>query len=382
MLIQQNSMNDALRYSDLKTLQIELAKQAHGKQILHHSHHQVATGGSAATVEIEDRANETIADIGKTETELWIACDTDDAAYDTKKVYVRYLDADGVKQYCSGTFNAADTKTPVQCVDVATGLVVVVDFYCLDPDYGVAAVVSEVAAQTGDNIVIGIQAGLVAGIADPTICYAHINAAATSPLAADMYGVGSLWASTAANAADAGFIGTVEFVTPWGAIETGNYTIPADSSVVTRFASLTYPGLYVNAFYRRRKFALSAAAVDEVRLCNAAKTAIYDGISIGNSTSTFSRYWVPNATSTYRAFIGNIRADYTVVSEFCNVTITYTNEDGAADFVKILVTGHHPIDVELLIPIEPNTEVKAVVVDDGATGGTLDFTMNILEVQN
>jgi hypothetical protein len=380
MMNLQNSETEFIRYSSLEELRTDLLKINKTKQILHKSHIQVATGGSGASIEIEEATGETIADIGTTELTLVLASDTDDNAYDTKYVIVYYLTKEGTAKTCKAVFNTANSTTEVAFTDLATGLVAVTDFYCFDPAYGVLAVVSNIAAQTGDNICIGIT-GLVAGIADPEICYAHINAAATSPLIADMYGVGSVWGSTAANADDAGFIATLEYVTPWGQIKSGTYTIPADGSVVTRFVSTTHSGQYINDFYRRRKFTMDNAAVDETRVCNSGKSAIYAALKIGKSTESFTRFYAPYSTSCYRAFIGKMKAVYPVATEYCTITFSFTKEGGGADSIDYLVVGHHPLEVDICQPIEPNSEVTVTVVDDAATGGTLDFDLQMLEVQ-
>jgi hypothetical protein len=379
MKIQQNTNVENLRYATLEQLQNDLERKGFTHQILHKTKGQVATGGAGATIELEESATENIADIGSTELTLILASDTNDNAYDTKYVIVYYLTAAGVAKTCKAVFNTADSTTEVAFTDLATGLVAVTDFYCFDPSYGVLAVVSNVAVQAGDNVVIGIT-GAVAGIADPETCYAHINAGQTTPLAADMYGVGSIWGSTAANQDDAGYIGTLEYVTPWGQIKSGTWTIPADGSVATRFVSVTDSGLYVNDFYRRRDFKLDNPALDESRISNVGKSAIYAAIDIGKSTETFTRYYAPYSTQLYRAWIGRIELTYPTISEYCNVTISFTNEDGCADTYVKTVVGHSPVIEELCIPIEPNSEVTFTVVDDAATGGTLDFETEILEV--
>lgn len=380
MKLQQKANTENLRYATLEQLQLDLERKGFTKQILHKTKGQVATGGAGATIELEESATETIADIGSTELTLILASDTNDNAYDTKYVIVYYLTAAGVAKTCKAVFNTADSTTEVAFTDLATGLVAVTDFYCFDPSYGVLAVVSNVAVQAGDNVVIGIT-GAVAGIADPETCYAHINAAATSPLAADMYGVGSIWGSEAANQDDTGYIATIEYVTPWGEIKLGTWTFPADSSAVTRFVSVTHSGLYVNDFYRRRDFSMDHAAIDECRISNVGKTAIYAAIDIGKSTETFTRHWVPRAAEVSRCWIGKLKLLYPTLSEYCTVTIAFTNEDGAADTYVKTIVGHEPIDEDLCIPVEPNTQITTTVVDDAATGGTLDFELQILELE-
>lgn len=368
---QQNATTELIRYQNFEELRKELLKINYSKQIIHKTHTQIATGGSGASLEIEDNAGETIADIGKTELTLIAVCDTNDNAYDTKTVTIYYLDSDGVSHSSTATYTEADTTTEA-AFDPA-----VIDFYCFDPAYGTGAVVSSVAVQAGDNVYVGVTGC----IADATKRYATILAAATSPTAVNMLGVGSIYGSEAANQDDAGYIATIEYVTPWGQIKTGTWTFAADSSAATRFVSTTHTGQYVNDFYRRRDFSMDHAAIDECRVCNLAKSAIYDAIEIGNSTSTFTRYWVPNSDTVYRAFIGKLQALYTTVSEYCTITITYTREDGAADTLPLKVVGQQPLDVDLCIPIEPNTQVKCMVADDTLAGGTLDFDLQILEVQ-
>jgi hypothetical protein len=85
---QQNATTELIRYQNFEELRKELLKINYSKQIIHKTHTQIATGGAGASLEIEDNAGETIADIGKTELTLIVVCDTNDNAYDTKTVII------------------------------------------------------------------------------------------------------------------------------------------------------------------------------------------------------------------------------------------------------------------------------------------------------
>jgi len=353
--------------------------------------HIIATDAAGGSLEIEDNAGETLADRGGTGVTLVLASDTDDAAYDTKSVAIRYINTSGVKSYCSATYNAADSRTEVAFTDVATGLVAVTDFLCVDPDYGLLAVVSTVAVQAGDNVCIG-AAGCVAGIADPDICYIKILAAATSPTAANTYGIGSVSGDEAANQDDAGYIYYLEYVTKYGKIKHGTWTFPADSSASTRFISTedTVAGkttLYVNDFYRRRdsylvnSLGVPAVAIDEIRVGDWDAAELYEAIEIGQSKACHSRHYVVREADVAETYLMGITVQYLgATTEYATITLTFVlnGQAGTTTWTHKCI-GCEVYTHTFALQLEELTEVKAMVADDAAAGGDFKFQMDILE---
>jgi hypothetical protein len=267
---------------------------------------------TAALVEIQNVGTtpETIADIAKTEETMILVSDTDDNGYDAATVTIVYKDNDGVSHTSTAPFNAANSTTEAAFVPAVT------DYYCM-----VSATCS-IAVLAGDNIYVGITGcRLTAANRRATII-----ATATTALAATFVGVGQLYGAEAANQADTGYIATCVYLTPWGEEKTATWTFPADSSVATNF--LNSGGAPVQDFYRRRSFTLadSAAApvgaIDECRLCNSGKTAIYGVIDIANIESVHSRL-MALGTAYGKTYLGDIRASFPSTDIF-TVQITWT----------------------------------------------------------
>ena len=137
---------------------------------------------------------------GSTPLTLICACDADTPANRAMRVDIHYYTITKVKKDAYAT-TAGNATNEVAFHDAETGLVAVTDFYCFNQDdYGpvVAAttygycVKAAVAIGAVTNLCIGV-AGAVAGIADPEICFAHVNTNKVYPLLADVYGVGQIW---------------------------------------------------------------------------------------------------------------------------------------------------------------------------------------------
>lgn len=355
-------------YSDYMSLKRYLEQQ-YGSDLIRLHDTKISQAGTAGAVELEEASSETIAQIGKTELTLVLAADTNDNAYDSETVTVHYLDADGDSHEAIATYTEADSTTEVAFYDAETGLVAVTDFYCFDPAYGTLAVVSSVAAQTGDNICIGIT-GLVAGIADPTLCYAVIAAAATSPVAAKMFGVGSLWGTTKTNQADVGYIETLEYITPWGEIKSANYTVPADGSMPTHFSSLVHTGYYVSDFYRMRDLSLDHTSLDEMLLVSYDEATVYGVIPVGADHAVFTRYMVPADAEAYLAKM----CGFVAVNVDLTLVVTYTPYGKVTAVAQSFYLPQlNPFDVEPLIQLEPLTEVSMTII-----GNTANLCMDLI----
>jgi hypothetical protein len=136
---------------------------------------------SATGAEISQKGGLTIADKASTAIAIFLACDTDDAAYDNKSVLIHYITNAGVKTTATIAYNGTTTN------EVAGPT----NFYCWNlEDYTAATVVvSSVAVQAGDNVYIG-ETGMVAG-AEKRLC--TIAAAATYPVITTLYGAGDVY---------------------------------------------------------------------------------------------------------------------------------------------------------------------------------------------
>jgi len=347
--------------------------------------HTVATGGAGADVEIEDNAGETLADRSGAGLTLVLASDTDDVLYDGESVAIRYITTLGAKGYCSAAYNVANSTTEVAFTDVATGTIPVVDFLCLDPDYGLLACVSSVAVQAGDNVCVGIT-GLIAGIADRDIAHIIILAAATSPTAANIYGVGSITGSEAANQADTGYIFSLQYITVYGKVKNATWTFTANSSVVIRFVSVEDSvaagiTLYVNDFYRRRYSVMDHAAIDECRVGDWDAAEFYDAIEIAHAVSCFSRHYSQRESDVEQTILMGFDCQYLgLAAEFATLTLTFTPYGSVAAIpYPIVMYGGQRVEKDLNIRLAPETEVTASVADDAATGGDFTFNMDLIE---
>ena len=345
--------------------------------------HILATGGAGASAEFEELSAETVADIAKTEATLVLASDTNDNAYDTETVTVHYKTAAGVKKDCIATYDPTASTTEVAFKDLPTGLIAVTDFYCFNTkDYGVGAVQSSVAVQAGDNVCVGVT-GLVAGIADPDICFCKILAAATQPTLANMFGVGCVYLRTKTNQADAGYIDTVDYITAWGELCHATGTIAADGTTEVRLYDTTLTTIPVLDFYRRVEILADHATLDEHLLCNDDDTVVYGVIKVGHAQSEHSRHYVKNA-SRYTFFAG---ADFDyqcagAAGEYCVVTITLTPKGAAAISLAITVLKGEHLHYQPEIPLAPNTQVTLAVADDSAAGGNLIGQFDLVEALN
>lgn len=158
---------------------------------------------------IETTDSIAIAQQSKTEITLYLASDTDDAAYDGESVVVEYESNDGDEHEASALFNEANSTTQVAFTDTTSGEAVI-DCYAL------LSATCSCTVEAGDNICIGAD-GCVAGIANPAICFGVILAAATTATQANLHGVGNIYGRTHTNHDDGdGAIMCADYRTPWG----------------------------------------------------------------------------------------------------------------------------------------------------------------------
>ena len=321
--------------------------------------------GTAGTVELEEKADQTIAHVGKAGLTLVMASDVNDNAYDDQTVHIRYITTSGTKGYCYATFDGTASTTEVAFVDVATGLVAVTDFYMPDTEtYGTLAVVCSVAVQAGDNVCIGIT-GCVAGIADPNLTYIKILAAATSPTLANCHGVGSLWGRTATTHATLyGAILTLDYITPWGTVVEGATCTLDGSNTTTEVKFLKADGTnYVMDYYRTRNLSTNVPGTTtshEIRICDFDCAAQYGVIEELLYRSVHTRYMVPKS-STHKAWLGRIRG--TVGTAIVTLAITLTPEGGKEFTYSYAIPFPYifNLDVPIACALEPLSEVTVTI---------------------
>jgi hypothetical protein len=199
------------------------------------------------------------------------ACDADTAANRAMNVYIKYISILGAKKEAQCTLGAnATTETALTVSGVA-----VTDFLCFNQeDYGPVSgaatygscVTCSVALGAVTNLCIGVT-GVVAGIADPDICYAHINTTKVYPLLADIYGVGSIWGEREADTeGDDGLVDTIEYATFYGAVKTATCTTTTTHTAIIRYIDAS--GCYVGDFFRVRTLSTTAALVKAHHVCD------------------------------------------------------------------------------------------------------------------
>lgn len=339
-------------------------------------HHKQLTADAAAEVSNKGTTPESIALKGNTPITLVIASNTDDNAYDTKTVTIHYLDVNGVAQKSVATYDPDNTTTEVAFIPAVT------DFYCWDPAYGLQAVVSSVAVQAGDTVCIGAT-GCVAGIADPDIAFCTIVAGRTYPTATTMWGVGDISEDTAANAADDTITGVLTYLTPWGQLKHGTWTIPADSSASVRLISTEDTAtagttIYVGDYYRTRTCILSAAAIDEIRLGNDDATVIYGVIDIGNRESVHSRF-MALGTAYGQSYFGEIYVTFPSVADVCTVAVTYTPKgdmERTVSFDSFLAVNPYKL---YPIQLEPLSDFSVTIEDGNVAHAYANVTLRMVE---
>jgi hypothetical protein len=359
-------------FSDYTSLK-KYMEHKYGSNAMRLNETEIGQTGTAGAVELEDNDGIAIGQIGKTEVTLILASDTDDNAYDDQTATVYYLDADGAQHSVTATFNTTSTTEVAVCSD----------FYCFDPAYGVNAVVLSVAVQAGDNVYIGTT-GVVA---DPTKAYATILAAATSPTAANIRGVGSLYGRTHTNHNDGdGAILYIEYSTPWGTIGYGICTIDttngtteirffrATASTTTILNdTLTTSTIYVDDYYRTRRlwtnqvptsntheFLITDAACDNV---DGSGGDVYGVIKEGAIDEIFTRHFVLAGSETYLAYIkGNVATNTDIT-----LAITYTPYGQSVSKTKSFII---PDDTCFALPLRwqlaPLTDISFTILGNSA----------------
>ena len=368
-------------YSDYLSLKLHAERQKGSEKVNLLRTFRTQTG-TAGAVEVEEKAAATIAHVGKAGLTLVMACDTNNNAYDTQTVYIRYITPTGTKGYCYATFDSGDSTTEVAFYDVATGLVAVTDFYMPDPDYSTLAVICSVAVVAGHNVCIGIT-GCVAGIADPNLCYILILAAATSPTLANMHGVGSLWGRAATNHNDTdGAILTIDYWTPWGSTVEGALCTINTTNGETETKFLKSDGvMYVMDYYRTKKIHTNICGTTnshEFRICDFDCAAIYGVIEELLYTSIHTRAMALGAAYG-QTWLGKITITNSTASVVLALTLTPKNAPAAITINKTIPAAlavPYTWDLPIQTPLEPLSECSMTII-----GNTAIFDCDVIYVE-
>lgn len=324
----------------------------------------VTDGGGTAKAVASSTA---VSDKGKTELTLVLAADTDDVEYDGQSVIIYYQNAAGDSKAASAAYNVANSTTEVAFTDLATGLVAVADFYCFDQDkYGVGTcVISSVVAQAGDNICIGIT-GLVAGIADPEICFAHINAAKDVPLLADIYGVGSIWGEREADDTDDdALVSSIIYLTPAGKLKEATCTNTTTHTTIIRYVDEN--GAYVGDFYRVRILETTQNLVKAHHVCDHDGATHYAVIEALSHVSCHTSYFACKE-SDCESYLGMIYCGWSITTDTCTIKITYTPYGDTIGHVRQRIFKLSQF-IQINERLAPATEVTMTIQDSGVAAG-------------
>jgi hypothetical protein len=340
-------------YSSLK----QYLERRYGSKKIHIHRTEINQTGTAGDVELENKGGETIAQIGKTETALQVKSSGADAPLEHAIILAHYIDADGDKHTATIADATADMSV---AVDFDTP---VTDFYCWNiEDYGTSAF----------SVSTAVGAGLTLDAGATGTGNAQIIAAATVATKTSLIGVGTVYGSEAANQDDAGYIASLIGVSPWGEIlPVCTWTFAADSSTATLF--LDADGYPIQAFYRIRDYYMDHVALDECRICNSGKSAIYGVIDDTLDQTEITRYMCPTGR---RAWIGKMFI--TNGTAAVTVKVTRTPLDKLETTPTFVIPYPFAAEYQPLTELEPVTE--AVFKINGNTA-TVFMDLTIIEVE-
>lgn len=350
----------------------------------------LASGGAGADIVVQSDTTATT-DKAAGGATLVLASDTNDNAYDGQTVTVYYISStDGSSKACRATFNAADSTTEVAFTDLATGLVPVTDFECFDvknygPVSGAAtyssAVYCSVAVQAGDNVCIGIT-GLVAGIADPDICYAHINATKQYPLITDCYGVGNVFGARESDAAgDDDNTQTLVYLTKWGEEKTATQANTATHTDIIQYVDAD--GDYVNDFYRVRTLESDGLLTKAHHLCdwdNATQYAVIEAVQSQMSNTNYMAL----GSAYGESYIGEIVCGWSIITD--TVTVTVIFQPYGSPYLQIMKrtlggAGKGPASevIPINMRLEPCSVVQIQIADGAVASGLFNCSAYMLD---
>lgn len=317
---------------------------------------------SATGVEISQKGGLTISDKASTAIAIFLACDTDDAAYDGKSVLIHYITNAGVKTTATIAFNGTTT----------TEVAGPTNFYCWNlEDYTAATViVCSVAVQAGDNVYIG-ETGMVAG-AEKRL--ATIAAAATYPVITTLFGAGDVYGLEETDTAgDVGKVCTAKYWTPWGQLKEMKHTLQANTTTINRCIDTTTLRVTVD-FFRPCCYSTTAVAGKYIALGYDADKRVgtvvidvfYAVIEEANYQSIHSRLMAPGA-ALGRLYLGDIRAYNNLSAKYATLQLTFTPYGELSRTVLWSFYGDHQFQMDFGFRLDPLSEVTLKLADDAAT---------------
>ena len=363
-------------YEDYVSMKKYIKALYGGAAVSEHILRRTQTSPTNATpVEIEEKGGLTISDKASTELAIFLAADTDDAAYDDQTVTIHYITAAGVKTTASIAYNGTTT----------TEVAGPTDFYCWNlEDYTAATViVSSVAVEAAQNVYIGTT-GMVA---NAELRLATIAAAATYPVVTTLFGAGDVYGlEETATAGDAGLVCTLEYWTPWGKKKTAAHTLSATTTAIVRLLDTT-TGLPCLDFYRRHFYTTTAITGKYVaigydadkRVGVVAIDVFYGVIEEAHWASVHSRIFVPGAAYG-KMFLGDVKALKTVPAKVAILGLTFTIKGQLEQKHSVTFNGYIPFDIPYAYELEPLTEVTFDLADDGATPTVVEVRYRTIEV--
>ena len=354
------SIDKTPSYEDYKSLKMYLRKNytdyvPNTMKTIRFTHQQAGTG---AEVELENKAGETIADIGKA-GETWVA---QISAYAEDVV---------VTLTWINSSNASTTQTVTLTGAAETAFTV-----AITTGYVATACSIDVVNPGGVTVKVGVT-----GMATPV---ATIEAAATAATEAGLSGVGRITAKQKTDqvGTDGGKDLYLPYITPWGTLKYGFATLSAvatNTEVVWYEASSAFvpTSVLVKDFYRRRTFTSELVAADEILLVAPGGATVYGVIPVSAMESVHSRYVCPTGRAAFLAFFCSVQA---IASNLdCYMVITYTPYGKTvAHTCQVPIPNNAPMTYEPLFRAVENTEFKFVVKGNLAD---ISFDIHILEIE-
>lgn len=328
-------------WSDYSSLKAYLERR-YGHDKIRMSRTILSQTGTAGAVEWEEKAGETIAQIGKAEVTMTLSGDADNASTNGKVYTLVYKTSAGTSKTCAATGTATLNGTPVAFVPACT------DFY--EP-------VSFSASAADANVNVTLLSG--------GVTYGTIATTATSALDASLYGIGSVnfKQKTDQVGTDGGIVATLEYVNHLGIVKTCAVALNAVNTTTEVRPIDTTTGLTVKDFFRLRDFSFAKATADEVLLVAVGGAAVYGAIKVAYDHAIFTRYMCPAGR---RAFIAKICGTVST-NTYMQLAINFTPYGHTiANTVTLNIPQDTPFNVEPLLEMAANTECYFTILGNTA----------------
>ena len=324
------------------------------------------SAGTAAEVFTVGTTAGTVGDIGKTAIALKVKTSGAVSGQLHAQISAHYITNAGVHKTAIIADAIADMTT---ATDFDTP---VTDFYCWDKENYTPAncFTSSLALAAGVSMTADVGGTTKATIAT----------GATTTLDSTLIGVGQIYSYTETDVADQGFIETLYYTTPWGALKGPvTSTIPAAGTTPTKF--LDANGYSVGDFYRSRVFKCNNLAIDEMSIGNVtAGNAVYDEIIIANAESTHTRFMALGAAYG-KSFLGEVRATFGSIAGPLTVQVSYTPYGETLERTISWSTMVDNARTQIApIQLAPCTEVTTKIIDDNVHHGSAQVTCRFIEV--